>query len=293
MKSLKTSKTLISLLVIVTLFFALSVTACAQNPGVVDSAGLFTESEEYALEEKVQETILYVGVDMVIVTTDTTDGKTSEAYSDDYFDYNGYGTGAERSGMLFLINMGDREIHISLRGSGTNFFSDENIESALDIIQPYASSGEYAQGAEAFLEYVQNRYTASVDGYGGNYGYGQEYAPGSEMAPNVQNGSEDRQMNPLVAALLAVIIGLVAGAIGCFIVHSKYKMKLGGYKYPYLQKSSLHTTTSTDILVDKHITQRRINDDRHNNRDSFGGGSGRSGHISSSGASHRGSTRGF
>lgn len=289
MKSLKTSKKLFSLLVILTLIFTLSVTASAQNPCVVDSANLFNESEKYALEEKVQETILYVGVDMVIVTTDTTDGKTSEAYSDDYFDYNGYGTGAERSGMLLLINMSDREIHISLRGSATNFFSDENIESALDIIQPYASSGEYAQGAEAFLEYVQNRYIASLDSYG-NYGNGQEYYQGSEMAPDVQRGSEDRQMDPLVVALLAVIIGLGAGAIVCFSVHLQYKMKLGGYKYPFLEKSSLHTTESTDVLVEKHVTQHRINNDRHNNRGSFGGGSG---HISSSGASHRGSTRGF
>lgn len=300
MKSIKTSKNVISLLIAITLIFALSVMAFAADNSVVDSAGLFTEAQKTELEAKVDETISLTGVDMVIVTTDSTGGKTSEAYSDDYFDYNGYGIGEERNGMLFLINMQAREMHISLRGSETNFFSDWDIENALDIIQPYASSGEYAEAAETFLEYVQSTYN-SVNNYGGSYGYGSEFGMGPEqnqdyeMVPDFNAETESEAPNPLLVAAIAVIVGLGAGGIVCFLVRSKYKMKLGGYKYPYLQKSSLRTRVKTDTLIDKHITQQRIrdNNDRNNHRGSFGGGSGGTMHSSSSGASHRGSTRGF
>ena len=300
MKSIKASKKLISVFVILTLIFVLSVTVYAENPRVVDSAGLFTESQKAELEGKVDETISLTGVDMVIVTTDSTDGKTSEAYSDDYFDYNGYGIGEERNGMLFLINMQAREMHISLRGSETNFFSDWDIENAFDIIQPYASSGEYAEAAETFLEYVQSTYNSanSYDesyGYAPEFGMGPEQNPDSEMVPDINAETENEAPDPSLVAVIAVIVGLGAGGIVCFLVRSKYKMKFGGYKYPYLQKSSLRTRVRSDTLIDKHITQQRIRDsnDRNNHRGSFGGGSGGTIHTSSSGASHRGSTRGF
>lgn len=304
MRKFITSKKSFVLLIVFALLFSLSLTSYAKGPSVVDSANLFSETEKASLEEKIMETIELTGVDVVIVTTKSTDGKTSEAYSDDYFDYNGYGLGPQRNGMLLLINMKDREMHISLRGSGTDFFTDSKVENALDYMTPHASSGAYAKAAETFLEYVQKCYSISMNSGSGIYESPTEYYHGSGISGNI-NGSvtdspeepkkETEPPNPASVILIAIIAGLSVGAIACAMVFSKYKMKIGGYKYPFQQKSSLHLTTTTDILVDRHITQQRINND--NNRSSGGGGSSSSGsstrHTSSSGASHRGSTRGF
>lgn len=308
MNRFKTSKKLFAVLTVITLFLALSITAYAKNPSVVDSAGLFTESQKTAIEAKVEETISVTGVDIVIVTTNDTQGKTSEAYSDDYFDYNGYGLGEERNGILLLINMGDREIHISLRGSGTNFFSDTNIENALDFMSPYASKGQYEKAVEYFLMDVQGLYNASINPDDGNneyYGYGQY----TEVYPNDQEAvvspepeKETQPPDTTSVIIAAIVVGLIAGGIVCLLVASKYKMKLGGYQYPFRAKSSVHMTLMTDTLVDRHVTQQRISDDNdhHNNNDRPSGGGGSrikvsigSSHVSSSGASHRGSTRGF
>lgn len=325
MNRFKTPKKLFSVLTVFTLLFVLSITAFAKNPSIVDSAGLFTESQKASLEEKIQETISLTGVDIVIVTTNDTQGKTSEAYSDDYFDYNGYGLGEERNGILFLINMGDREMHISQRGSGTNFFDDASVETAFDVITPYASAGEYGQAAETLLTYVQSRYNASVNP-DAEYEF-TEWYQGAEETQNVQGSigaqeseKESEPPDPALVSVIAVVVGLIAGCIACLLVASKYKMKLGGYQYPFRAKSSVHMTVKTDTLVDRHITQQRINNDsdrryddddnddhnhnnNHHNRPFGGGGgggrinislgSGGTSHTSSSGASHRGSTRGF
>ncbi len=330
MNRFKTPKKLFSVLTVFTLLFALSITAFAKNPSIVDSAGLFTESQKASLEEKIQETISLTGVDIVIVTTNDTQGKTSEAYSDDYFDYNGYGLGEERNGILFLINMGDREMHISQRGSGTNFFNDASVEAAFNVITPYASAGEYGRAAETLLTYVQSRYNASVNpSVGGNEYEFTEWYQDAEETQDVQGSigaqeseKESEPPDPALVSVIAVVVGLIAGGIACLLVASKYKMKLGGYQYPFRAKSSVHMTVKTDTLVDRHITQQRINNDsnrrydddddddddhRHNNNHHnrpFGGGgaggrinisfgSGGTSHTSSSGASHRGSTRGF
>lgn len=303
MRKLVASKKISVLLIVFALLFSLSLTSYAKGPSVVDSANLFSETEKTSLEEKIKETIELTGVDIVIVTTKSTDGKTSEAYSDDYFDYNGYGLGPQRNGMLLLINMKDREMHISLRGSGTDFFTDAKVENALDYMTPHASSGAYAKAAETFLQYVQKCYSISMNSGSGIYETPTEHYQGSGISGGIHGSvidspeepkKETEPPNPASVILIAIIAGSAVGAIACAIVFSKYKMKIGGYKYPFQQKSSLHLTTTTDVLVDRHITQQRINND--NNRSS-GGGSSSSGsstrHTSSSGASHRGSTRGF
>lgn len=309
MNSFKTSKKFFAVLIVITLLLALNITASAKNPSVVDSAGLFTESQKASIEAKVEETISITGVDIVIVTTNDTKGKTSEAYSDDYFDYNGYGLGEERNGILLLINMGDREIHISLRGSGTDFFSDTNIENALDFMSPYASKGQYEKAVEYFLMDVQGLYNASInnpdDGNNEYYGYGQftevyPYDQEAVVSPEPEKESQPPDTTSVIIA--AIVVGLIAGGIVCLLVASKYKMKLGGYQYPFRANSSVNMTVKTDTLVDRRVTQQRISDDNdrnNNNRSSGSGGGSRinvsigSSHVSSSGASHRGSTRGF
>ena len=66
--------------------------AWAENPEkVVDKARLFSEEEASHLQEFCEDAIQATGMDVVIVTTDDTEGKTAQEYADDYFDYNGYG----------------------------------------------------------------------------------------------------------------------------------------------------------------------------------------------------------
>ena len=51
-------------------------------------------------------------MDAVIVTSNNLNGKSQQDYADDYFDYNGYGVGEDKSGLLLLIDMDDRKVWI-------------------------------------------------------------------------------------------------------------------------------------------------------------------------------------
>ncbi|MBP5793935.1 MAG: TPM domain-containing protein, partial [Spirochaetaceae bacterium] len=64
----------------------------------------------------------------VIVTTSDAQGKSAEAYADDFYDENDFGTGSGKDGVLFLIDMDNRKIHVSTSGSMIDYLEDWRIE---------------------------------------------------------------------------------------------------------------------------------------------------------------------
>lgn len=78
----------------------------ADLPRVVDEADLLSDSEEKELAGKIEDLTDKYNFDIVIVTADTINGETPMAYADDYYDYNGYGAGADNDGILLLLSGG-------------------------------------------------------------------------------------------------------------------------------------------------------------------------------------------
>ena len=76
---------------------------------VEDAAGLLTQEEIDDLQSEAERLYELYGRDVVIVTTNDTDGKSAMEFADDYFDYNGYSD----EGLLLLVDMGNREWWIS------------------------------------------------------------------------------------------------------------------------------------------------------------------------------------
>ena len=112
-------KKLFCLLLPLLLLYCLAMTAAAENPNrVVDMADLLTDSEEQALNAQLREISERQQMDVVVVTVDSTDGKTPMEYADDYFDYNGYGYGESRDGVLLLISMEERDWWVTTTGRG-------------------------------------------------------------------------------------------------------------------------------------------------------------------------------
>ena len=103
---------------------------------VYDFAELL-ENEE-ALEAEIAELRERWTIDVVIVTTDDAHGKSSMEYADDFFDYNGFGYDKPMGdGVLFLIDMDNRQIWISTCGKAIIYFTDSRIDEALDDIIEY------------------------------------------------------------------------------------------------------------------------------------------------------------
>ncbi len=106
-------------------FFLFGIPSSAADlPRLVDQADLLTDSEESALSDRLDEISERHQFDVVVVTVDSLEGETAVVYADDFYDYNGYGFGDERDGILLLISMEERDWCISTTGYGITAFTD-------------------------------------------------------------------------------------------------------------------------------------------------------------------------
>ena len=115
------------------LFSFTGVFAAGQNR-VYDYAGLFTTAETQDLEESAAEYREKTNLDLVIVTIDDAEGKTSREYADDFYDYNGFGVGSDYSGALLLIDMDNRMAYLSTTGKAIGILTDSRIQEITDEV---------------------------------------------------------------------------------------------------------------------------------------------------------------
>ncbi len=265
----------ISLFFVALFILAISVfPAFAENPQrVVDNADLFTDSEETALLEKLNDIYNNKQFDCVIVTITDKSDKSDMEYADDYYDYNGYGYGDNHDGCLMLIrvtNDYDRNVWISTTGYGITALTDYGIDYILDEIVPSFSDGDYYKGSDTFAGLVSEFVDEAREGkpYDTN---------------NVKRSKEDY----IKAIGISVIIGLVISAVITLSIKAKYKpVKFNRGASNYLVNGSLNIRSSYDNFLYSHVSRTKIE-----SSSSSGGGS--STHSGSSGTSHGGGGRSF
>ena len=246
-----------------------------QKPLLVDDAGLLTEEESSALLNKLEDISQKYENEVGIVTVNSLEGKTAEAYADDYYDYNGYGYGENDDGLLLLISMGEREWAISTYGySHTAAFTDAGLEYISGQFQSKLSSGKYADAFNCFADQCDDflRQAATGEPY------------------DVGNMPPKGKVHPfwLVTDLV------VAFLISFGLVKSKSKnlksVKKQESAEAYERKGSMSLRRSTDSFVNRIVTQRTIRNEKDSSSSSSGGSSS---HTSSSGRSHGGASGKF
>ena len=248
---------LFSLILIVCMTTAIS---AASMPRLVDGADLLTDSEEITLLSMLDEISERQMLDVVIVTTNTLEGKSPMAYADDFYVYNGYGFGASYDGVLLLVSMEDRDWWISTCGYGITAFTDYGIDCLADRFLSDLGYGYYADAFEIFAEGCDEYITLARNG--------KPFDIGAE--PFDASG----------AMMIAVVIGLIAA----FIVTASMKGQLKSVRQQsagsYLKQDSMRITDSRDLYLYRNVSRVR------RQTESSGGGS--STHTSSSGRSHGG-----
>lgn len=234
-----------------------------QLPRLVDNADILTDSEEETLNDTLDEISEKQKCDVAVVTVNSLEGKSVEAYADDFYDYNGYGYGDDHSGILFLVAMDDREWHMTTSGYGITAFTDAGLSYMEDQFVSDLSDGEYM---EAFSEYA-----SLCDDFLTQAKTGEPYDTG-----NLPKG----KVSPLW-----IIGDLLIGCAIAFIIALIKKAKLKSVKSQvaaaaYEKEGSMQLTEKADRFVNRVVTTRKIE------RKTESGGS--STHTSSSGSSHGG-----
>lgn len=239
-----------------------------QLPRLVDQADLLTQEEEGKLLEKLDEVSERQELDVVVVTAEGLGGKTPEAYADDFFDYNGYGFGADHDGILLLVSMEERDWHMSTTGFGITAFTDAGLAYVSEQFLPDLSDGDYA---DAFMSYAK---TCDL------------------FITEAKKGTPfDAGHMPPKGAGYYVILVLAAYGIGMVGALIAAAVKKGSLKTAKLKQEAneyaghLNLTYSQDQFIRTATTTRTI----PHESSSGGGGGGSSVHSGSSGTSHGGS----
>ena len=238
-----------------------------------DEAGLLSDDEADSLLAQLDEISERQNCDVIVVTVASLDGKTAESYADDYFDFNGYGLGQDRDGILLLLSMEDRDWAISTHGFAITAFTDAGQSYMTDHFLSYISDGEYAQGFQKYAELCDQFLTQAKEG--------EPYD-----TDNLPKGS---------VAFVWLPIDIVIGCIIAFFRAQGKKKRLKTVRKKvsardYIVQGSLKARTNREILLNSVVSSSDISSSDNGSSDSGGGSST---HTSSSGETHGGSSGKF
>lgn len=141
---------MLALLLCVTM--AVPAFASSNMPRLVDNAGLLAGSEQSELLDKLDEISERQRVDIVVVTTDTLNGKTPEAYADDFYDNNGYGFGTDCDGVLLLVSTEIGTGTFPPADTASRPITDDGIEYISNKFLPDLSDGDYMAAFAAYAD---------------------------------------------------------------------------------------------------------------------------------------------
>lgn len=205
-------------------------------------------------------------MDVIVVTTNTLDGKKPMEYADDIYDYCKYGYGEKRDGLLFLVSMEDRDWWISTCGYGITAFTDAGIQYIGEQMVDDLGDGNYAVAFNTFAELSDDFITKSREGEP----YDKSNLPKGPLS--------------IVWIVISILVGI---GLAMFIV-GRMKAQLKTVRFQaaagdYMKSGSLNITESKDTFLYNTVTRTA----KPKNTDS-GSSGGSSTHTSSSGETHGG-----
>lgn len=237
-----------------------------QKDRFVDAANLLSESTRKELQDRMDEVSERWQCNIIILTVDEHTGPIQD-YADDYFDYNGFGTDYDGSGVLFMLSMDDREWAISTSGNAIAAFTDYGQEKMMDDMLPDLGDGYYYSAFNTYID-TADRYL-------------ELYENGTPFDVGIRNATAEEMRGAFV---VCIIIGLIIGLIPVGIMISalttvRSNSSASGYQSHSGIKMKFHQDTYLRSTVSKAPIPKE--DSRSSGGSSI--------HTSSSGSSHGGS----
>lgn len=263
---MKNKISMLVLMLVCCLSFGMVVSAEEESAvRLVDMAELLTASEESRILAVLDEISDRQRLDVVVVTTDSLDGKTPMAFADDFYDENGYGFGTGRDGVLLLVSMEDRDWWISTSGYGITVFTDAGITYMSDQFLPDLGDGSYEEAFTRFAHLCDQFITQAKAGEPYDVGT----LPKMPFSVGYNLG-------------VALFIGLLAAVIITLIMrHSMKSVRFQPAAAAYVKRGSMQVTESRDLFLYAHVDRKA-----QQKQSSSRGGS--QTHTSSSGRTHGG-----
>lgn len=231
---------------------------------LVDKADLLSDSEEADLLNMLDEISNRQQVDIVIVTVSTMDGKSAMVYADDFYDYNGYGYGDERDGILLIVSMDERDWYISTRGFGITAITDAGREYISESFVSDLSIGDYAAAFTNFATLCDDFITQAKSG-----------------DPYDADNLPKEDLGFVGSLVTAFIIAFIISLIATSIMKGELKtVRSQSAADNYMKQGSMQLTKKNDLFLYRQVSRRK--------KEEYHSSSGSKTHTSSSGATHGG-----
>lgn len=270
---------LICLILSLLMLLSLTVVGSAEETlwRVIDNADLLDIAEESAHEETIRLLRERYNMDVVILTVDSLNGKRPQDYADDYYVENGYGCGEEKSGLLLLISMEERDWYISTCGDAIYALTDYGIQClGEELVSGFGIS--YDAGFRQFLNALPEYFEAlengaPIDGYAD---YSGDYYHGDRE----ETVYYEEPYTPSIG--LSFILGIIVAGISVLIMRFNMNTKRPRRSAAgYMRENSYRMYQHQDLFLYSNVSKVR----RQENKPSGGGSSV---HRSSGGSRHGG-----
>ncbi len=260
-------KKLLCLVTTLLLALALPTTVLAgtNTKRVVDDANLLSDSEEKALSNKIDSIVEEYDFDVVVVTNTSLEGMDSRDYADDFFDYNNYGIGSKRSGILYLFSTEYKDYYLSTCGYGLTAFTDYGIDYINDQVTPFLRDQAYYKAFDKYLDLTE-----------------QFLAEAKAGTPYDTNHKVKTTKDYIIYEGVALGVSLVLALVIVIVMVTRMNTAIKRTTAKeYVRDGSMILNEKRDVYMYSNVTKVKIQ-----SSSSSGGGS--SSHTSSSGSSHGG-----
>ena len=237
------------LIILLLVLCTLCLPALADTVRVVDDANLLSSWEETLLQEKIDAIRDTYRMDVAIVTKDGIGFRSINVYAADYFEANDYGMGLNKDGLIFLMDMGEREYFTATHGKAVTVFTDYGLDTIHDKVVGHLSSGDYFMAFSRYLSYVE-QYLEDYRRDGtihDRYGY---------HATSTPQTVQERfaEMVPIILIGAFVIALIVTFCLKNQLKSVRRKQNASSY----IQQGSFYLSRSQDIYLYTRTTRRKI-----------------------------------
>lgn len=209
--------------VLIMLVFGAGSVYAGENYHIFDLDDSLTNEEENILASRQMELEKKTGLFIAIVITDDLEGKSSQAYADDFYDeYFGINT----DGILLLLDNYSQWDHISTSGSAINRYSEQYIDKIFKAMDSPLDKGNYYGAADRFLNMLDRKTAFWYEFIG--------------------------------AFLPGLLAGAVISLIVCLIIRHRYKSLQKISPREYITENETHFTVKQDRYVRQYTTKVKI-----------------------------------
>lgn len=236
----------------------------SDRASIEDKADVLTDSEENELLSQAGSLSDETDFEIRVVTIDDAQGKETGEYAEDYFE----SLSTTFEGGCYILDLDNREYYVATYGDLQYYLTDDRIDSLLDDAYDYASSGDWEGLLASMLSDTKDFYEDGIEDGTAIY---------DEDTDTYTVYQAPKRITAAEGAASAVI-GIIAFLILFVSTRMRYGMKIPETNdYSAKDNVRLRLDKNQDILIDRHVSSRRIPRDPPGGGHGGGGG----GHISS------------